>query len=604
MRHCLLLLVLVLGLARAQGELTAPDRCTQHFVVDPDGAYSLSVELAAQVPATGALSDYGQYTISYKHGLERVSALQAWTHKADGRSLPVLPEAIHEQPAASEGPLFHDIRQITVVFPALAPGDRIDVRYTIRRHTPLFPGHFEDLTAGPVQGAAVLRLIYDLPASLPLQADAVGFVAEAIDSAPGRLRYQWTNLPGASGRREADAVSPYDQGARLAVSTFPSYAAFARAYGARADAAAQPDDAIRQLAQTLSADLPTPRQRVLTLSDWVRTHIRYVASHVGTGSVVPHSAASVLAQGYGDCKDHSVLLQALLTAIGIDSSAALVNADNAYRLPGVPTLGILNHVITYVPSLDLYLDPTAASIAAGYLPVNVLDKPVLLVASGQQARTPATQRERNHSALRYTLRANGDGQFQLERRTEGAAAETFDQLLRDARADTSRPLVQRWLRGIGQRGQGQLEEARRAPDGQAYTLRIAGQSEGLLRRPGPSMLPTTYPFWGGLADSIAGMAREPERRQDFVCPPVDASERIAITLPPGARVLALPPPLRLYDKEWDYRATYRQHGRTVEIARSAQFRHSGLVCTPADYRRMGVILAQMQRDLRSPILIR
>ena len=29
--------------------------------------------------------------------------------------------------------------------------------------------------------------------------------------------------------------------------------------------------------------------------------------------------------------------------------------------------------------------------------------------------------------------------------------------------------------------------------------------------------------------------------------------------------LALPAPLRLYDKEWDYRASYRRRGQTLEL---------------------------------------
>ena len=91
----------------------------------------------------------------------------------------------------------------------------------------------------------------------------------------------------------------------------------------------------------------------------------------------------MLANRYGDCKDHAALLEALLAAAGIDSTGALINSDNAYRLPRVPTLGVFNHVITYVPSLDLYLDSTAESIAAGYLPSSDLGKPVLLTSERQ-----------------------------------------------------------------------------------------------------------------------------------------------------------------------------------------------------------------------------
>ncbi|UUZ51062.1 hypothetical protein LP420_16665 [Massilia sp. B-10] len=48
---------------------------------------------------------------------------------------------------------------------------------------------------------------------------------------------------------------------------------------------------------------------------------------------------------------------------GIASTAVLLNNGNTYRLPEVPTMGIFNHVINFIPALDLYLDPTAGSIA-------------------------------------------------------------------------------------------------------------------------------------------------------------------------------------------------------------------------------------------------
>jgi len=88
---------------------------------------------------------------------------------------------------------------------------------------------------------------------------------------------------------------------------------------------------------------------------------------VGSGGVVPHAADTVLDNFYGDCKDHVTLLEAMLTAVGIESSPALINSGNAYHLPTAPALGTINHVITYIPSLDLYLDPTAAQTEFGYL---------------------------------------------------------------------------------------------------------------------------------------------------------------------------------------------------------------------------------------------
>lgn len=185
---------------------------------------------------------------------------------------------------------------------------------------------------------------------------------------------------------------------------------------------------------SLTANLDTPRAKALALSDWVRKNIRYVAVYVGAGGVVPHAAQAVLDNRYGDCKDHVVLLEALLKAAAIESSPALINLGNAYVLPKVPTLGLLNHVITYVPSLDLYLDSTATPIAAGYLPIQELGKPVLQTQSGERGHTPYHQQSNVNTTLSFKIDGKGAADF-----THASTAQGWG---RNSVASYSRPCSQ------------------------------------------------------------------------------------------------------------------------------------------------------------------
>ena len=66
---------------------------------------------------------------------------------------------------------------------------------------------------------------------------------------------------------------------------------------------------------------------------------------------MPHDADVVIANGYGDCKDHATLFAALLQAKGIASEPVLINANNSYALPDAPTLAQFNHLITWIPEL-------------------------------------------------------------------------------------------------------------------------------------------------------------------------------------------------------------------------------------------------------------
>ena len=578
------------------------DRYLQHFVVATDGSYRLSVQHAKTIALQRAVQEHSQYYISYNRTLDAVESIKAYTRKRSGRRVPVPPEQIKDQQeaASSDAPMFQDTRLKIIVFPEIEVGDQLVVQYVLRRHTALFPGHFDDLSHSPFFANPQFHLIYDLPASMPLHADAVGFAPIAIASAPGRKRYQWHYIDGPNARIETGSVSYFDYGKRLAVSTFAGYPAFARAYAARAAGQARVTSPIQALATQLVAGLAEPRARALALSDWVRTHIRYVGVYVGPGGVVPHAAATVLANRYGDCKDHVVLLEALLRAAGIDSSAVLVNSGNAYRLPATPTLGIFNHVITYVPALDLYLDSTAESIAAGYLPAGVMGKPVLLVKTGMLAHTPSRQREGNRSITWFTVQGDGRSDFNVTKMSEGAIAEPYRQAVRDTKEADRKLFVEQLLQSLGQRGEGVFEAA---GSGDEYSMHLNGRSDNFAALPGPVGLATSFNFWGGLSETVFALGQERERTQDFACPAIDAEDETGFRFPESVKVIAIPRAVSLRDANFDYRARYQLRDNTVVAQRHLTFRHSTMVCTADDYQRMLPVIEAMMRDLKSQVII-
>ncbi|MGR8932818.1 MAG: hypothetical protein ACU837_00335 [Gammaproteobacteria bacterium] len=83
----------------------------------------------------------------------------------------------------------------------------------------------------------------------------------------------------------------------------------------------------------------------------------------------------------GDCKDHATLLQALIIS------------GNIYRLPKIPVASMVNHVLNYLPSLDMYADATTETT-----PYGAQDKPVLLVdgfreGTNTSPSSPASNRQ-------------------------------------------------------------------------------------------------------------------------------------------------------------------------------------------------------------------
>jgi hypothetical protein len=571
---CLLLWPL-LGLQPACARDTSVDRHVRHFVVESSGAYLLTVEQTRTIAGRDPLHDQARYEIGYNQSLEDIIAVEAYTEKADGRRLAVQPHQITDQQQAApvDAPMFQNTRLKIVMFPDIDVGDRVAVRYVMRRHTPLFTGHFEDLSSARPQRQRDFRLVYDMPATMLLHADAAGFVpttaADLPAPAAGKRRYAWRFLDGDNARPEAGSVSELDYGKRLAVSTFADYAALARAYQDRTGARAVPDDTVAALAARVTGDVVEPRARAVALSDWVRHNVRYVAVYLGPGGVVPHAAASVLANRYGDAKDHTTLLVALLASAGIYSTVALVNNGNAYQLPAVPTLGVLNHAIVYVPSLQLYLDPTADSVPGGFLPAALLGKPAVLTRSGEFAMLPFFQQARSRTLTQFTIQSDGSSRFTVTRTGSGALAEPYRDVL-----------------------------------GGHAAISLRSASDGFTQPPGPARLATTYDLKGSLGNAVLAFAQEPERHQDFVCPAIDAEDEVRFHLPTRSRVLALPRAMHVDDANFAYHSRYARRGALVTVQRQLKFRHTAATCTPDDYRRMRPALERMLRDLRSQVVFR
>ncbi len=597
----------VCGMAHAKDD--AADRAvtiekdTQTYVVNADGSYVLEADKVVRINEERAIKFSAQRAVSYNRSLDTLEIVEAFTQKPDGRKVMVNADRIREQQerASADAPMFQNSRVKVVIFPEVAVGDRLSLRYQRIRKTALFPGEFMDFSTASVNPTERYSLTYDLPADKPLYAEARGFAASTPAAAPGRKVYRWDYVPADKTRPEQSAVAYTDYGQILAVSTFADYKAMAKAYQVRATVQVTPQ--ITQLAQKLTADLPTPRAKALALSDWVRKNIRYVAVYIDAGGVVPHPAQSVLENRYGDCKDHVALLEALLKAVDIESSPALINLGNAYTLPVAAALRVINHVITYVPSLDLYLDSTASSIAPGYLPPQDLDKPVLLTRTGELARTPATQPGKLSSELVFKIDDKGAADFTQISHAEGWRTEAMRGAIRSLQPMEREQIIQKTLRSYGQTGGGTLQTDALEGDALIFKSTLAGRTENLVNLPGPMGVQALSRLGSNIALDVQALAAEKVRAQGFTCFANENVETARFEFPASVNILAVPKTVSLKGADVTYEARYEQDGHTVLVSRTLTFSHPTAVCSPDWFKANQPMIEAMFNDLKGQIIV-
>ncbi len=583
------------GTANAELDTSATiDKDIEHYVVNPDGTWSMTRQLALQINDARAVDAEAQQSLSYNRSLDTLDIVEAYTEKPDGRRVPVGPDQIREQEEAhlAGAAMFQDMRIKTVIFPQVEVGDRLLMTARMRESTPLFPGHFTKLSVPSKYGYHQVSVIVDLPATLPLYADARGYAATSLPAPAGRRLYRYDYRGHGQDGFDLRAVSYLDYGDRLALTTMQDYAELGRAYqrGVADKASATPR--LIALAQSIIGDQRDPRARALALSEWVRKNVRYVAVYVGVGGLVPHPAEQVAEHRYGDCKDHAGLLEALLSAVGIDSSQALINSGTAYALPTVPGLGVLDHVITYIPALDLYLDSTAATVSAGFLPQGDLGKPTLLTKSGQLGHTPVTQINVTTVDATVTLGADGAADLVYRVSASGAAAESMRQLWR-----TSRPNHRNL--GIDSDTVSDIEAGNVNGADLTYRARQTHHRKNFLTMSGSDALRSTAMASSLLSPLATAYAASVTLPPDLArpCNPQAFEETIRILLPSGLRLRKLPEAVSVHAQGLDFTSSYRSEAGAIVIARRYASHAERAVCTARDVTALAANYGRIIGDL-------
>ncbi|HEU4387622.1 MAG TPA: transglutaminase-like domain-containing protein, partial [Blastocatellia bacterium] len=118
---------------------------------------------------------------------------------------------------------------------------------------------------------------------------------------------------------------------------------------------------LTKLIQQWLVNLHTPEDRVLAAVKFVQDEVRYLGIELGSYSHRPNEPAAVFQRRFGDCKDKSLLLCAILRALGVEAYAAVVNTDAQHMLDNwQPSPFAFDHCIVEA-TLDgrtYWIDPT------------------------------------------------------------------------------------------------------------------------------------------------------------------------------------------------------------------------------------------------------
>jgi hypothetical protein len=580
-------------------------------VVQADGGYTTLFHVERLATNVSAAHNIGQQTVEYGESMETAEVVEAFTRKADGRILAVDRTQIFPQapPGSPRVPMFNDRKQKVIVFPDVTDHDT--VVFTISRtHKPSFAGQFfgGDVFRRSLAVEAARESI-TLPKTMAAHVEAEGVehqVEEAGDTVTHKFLYR-NPQPGSAG---PTALSPWDTDPHFIISTFADYPAVAAAYRALSAEKATVTPRVQGLADEITAGTADRRKQAQEMYDWVSTHIRYVAVFLGNGGYEPHEADKILENGYGDCKDHAVLLEALLQAKGIASVPVLVDAGNRYRVPAAATPALFNHVLSYLPEFDLYVDSTIGSAPFGTLIAGEYGKPVVRAAATDASLValPLATTEGNEEKLQTTAQLMADGT--VSGRSITVASGPFGVRLRQLAASVETRGQEQWteayFKALGWSGKASLQFD--PPHNRLAAVYALSASFELEARP---------EFLDGKAFEPPGGMRMLARPGEFLlgswtlakttptpCFSGHQIEELSLTLPPGRDIELLPRGKTIENPYLRYRSDWSRDGQVVTVRREITVTLPVAVCRDEIRAQLAQAIVEIRGDYRAEIALK
>jgi transglutaminase-like putative cysteine protease len=585
------------------------EKADTYITIEKDATFTEVTDVTLRLLDEEGVKLQGQQAFYYNSQFDKITILAAYTLKPNGQKIPVdLKKGQFDQPlpVAAEAPMYTEARQISLIFPNLAVGDRIVYKVSWHHHTPRFPGAVEVSLYYPrsvVFDKATISLT--MPHDFPLFFDIQGLTEKTMRKGATTLTRRWEYRHPVKVEPEQNVANPLTSEPHLFVTSFPNYQVGAQAYEARAADKHSITPEIQALADRLTKGRVGTEARARVIYNWVAQNIRYVAVYFGAGGVVPHPAAEILANRYGDCKDHATLLQTLLKAAGIESSTALIYSGYQYQPQKIASMQAFNHAITYIPALDLFVDSTAEVAPFGILPEAQAQSPSLITRTGELRTTPAAGPKNTHVHYQNTVHYDKEGQAKIKITAKyHGESSLYSRYV--TRGETAERLLENLMRDHGLHGNGTMDPGQPTNLDQDQVIKLTLNLEDQLIVPGPAGLtiPSSYGFYTFKWMPNFILMEKDSRKNDFVCTASPLSAEYELTLPDQVEILAIPKNKHIDSNEVRYHATYTQSGQTVSIKRELALTPAQNFCPPSDIKRLKPVMREIMKDLKSQIVYR
>ncbi|WP_230770004.1 DUF3857 domain-containing protein [Sphingomonas sp. Leaf4] len=257
----------------------------------------------------------------------------------------------------------------TMAVEGLQVGDVLDLGFSTTERDRALGGRVQDVTpliAAPARiGAGRVRFSWPTAAAPKWKLLADGVTATPVKN--GAYTELTIALPLAKPKEMPDdAPSRYRHPPLIELATFADWADVSRTFASlyASDGLIAPGSALAGEVAAIQTAEATPIGRAQRALEVVQDKIRYLAVGMDGGNYVPQKPARTWDVRYGDCKAKTLLLLAMLKAMGIEAEAVVANVGEGDFVPErLPSAAAFNHVFVRatIDGQSLWLDGTGSN---------------------------------------------------------------------------------------------------------------------------------------------------------------------------------------------------------------------------------------------------
>ena len=411
--------------------------------VTPSGKSRYTSHQVVKILTERGVQNYDDIAIPHTPTAQYITVNVARTITPDGSVVEPPEEAFNDvtPPGLLSYNLYSDSMWRVISMPALKPGVCIEYQVTLEDagadsvgSTSWFWGGYSFQSTDPIlQSAYALRV----PQETDFKWKAIHCQLNPQILHEGETStYLWTYGETSALKTEYNMPATNDIVPRLSYSSVESWDAVYNWYRDIAKDRYTVDQAIEKTVEELTADLLTEDDKIRAIYHFVASQIRYVGIELGQGAYQPTPADQVLSVRYGDCKDKTTLMIAMLDLVGIEAFPVMLNPAPYQRVDlELPSLGQFSHLIAAVPRDNgdyVWLDPTADTCSYGDLPARNRGRTGFIIRSdrGEFVDIPISTPESNQlivdteieltedGTVQGTMRVDTRGQYNVEARLE------------------------------------------------------------------------------------------------------------------------------------------------------------------------------------------